>query len=250
MIISKTNEYIKHVKSLSEKKYRDEYEEYVVEGIKLVNEAIEEKLNIKKILICKELCTKEFDFENVEYVSEQVFKYISDTETPQGVMTIIEKKKFNGEYGKIVFALDNLSDPGNLGTIIRTLDSAGINSLILSKGSADLYNSKVVRSTMGAIFRIDAEYTENLQSKLLNLKEQGYRIIVTSLQADKYIYDLPFKEKCVVVIGNESKGVSEKIMELADIKTKIPMLGRTESLNAAVAASIIAYEAVRQNFVG
>ena len=103
---------------------------------------------------------------------------------------------------------------------------------------------------MGAIFRIDAEYTENLQSKLLNLKEQGYKIIVTSLQADKYIYDLPFKEKCVVVIGNESKGVSEKIMELADIKTKIPMLGRTESLNAAVAASIIAYEAVRQNFVG
>ena len=250
MIISKTNEYIKHVKSLSEKKYRDEYEEYVVEGIKLVNEAIEEKLNIKKILICKELCIKEFDFENIEYVSEQVFKYISDTETPQGVMAIIEKKKFNGEYGKIVFALDNLSDPGNLGTIIRTLDSAGINSLILSKGSADLYNPKVVRSTMGAIFRIDAEYTENLQSKLLNLKEQGYKIIVTSLQSDKYIYDLPFKEKCVVVIGNESKGVSEKIMELADIKTKIPMLGRTESLNAAVAASIIAYEAVRQNFVG
>mgnify|MGYP004696859613 FL=1 len=250
MIISKTNEYIKHVKSLSEKKYRDEYEEYVVEGIKLVNEAIEEKLNIKKILICKELCIKEFDFENIEYVSEQVFKYISDTETPQGVMAIIEKKKFNGEYGKIVFALDNLSDPGNLGTIIRTLDSAGINSLILSKGSADLYNPKVVRSTMGAIFRIDAEYTENLQSKLLNLKEQGYKIIVTSLQSDKYIYDLPFKEKCVVVIGNESKGVSEKIMELADIKTKIPMLGRTESLNAAVAASIMAYEAVRQNFVG
>ena len=194
MIISKTNEYIKHVKSLSEKKYRDEYEEYVVEGIKLVNEAIEEKLNIKKILICKELCIKEFDFENIEYVSEQVFKYISDTETPQGVMAIIEKKKFNGEYGKIVFALDNLSDPGNLGTIIRTLDSAGINSLILSKGSADLYNPKVVRSTMGAIFRIDAEYTENLQSKLLNLKEQGYKIIVTSLQSDKYIYDLPFKE--------------------------------------------------------
>lgn len=250
MIISKTNEYIKHVKSLSEKKYRDEYEEYVVEGIKLVNEAIEEKLNIKKILICKELCGKEFNFKNIEYVSEQVFKYISDTETPQGVMAIIEKKKFNGEYGKIVFALDNLNDPGNLGTIIRTLDSAGINSLILSKGSADLYNPKVVRSTMGAIFRIDAEYAENLQSKLLNLKEQGYKIIVTSLQADKYIYDLPFKEKCVVVIGNESKGVSEKIMELADIKTKIPMLGRTESLNAAVAASIMAYEAVRQNFVG
>ena len=119
-----------------------------------------------------------------------------------------------------------------------------------NKETADAYNPKVVRSTMGAIFRIDAEYAENLQSKLLNLKEQGYKIIVTSLQADKYIYDLPFKEKCVVVIGNESKGVSEKIMELADIKTKIPMLGRTESLNAAVAASIMAYEAVRQNFVG
>ena len=233
MIISKTNEYIKHVKSLSEKKYRDEYDEYVVEGIKLVKEAIEEKMKIEKILICKELCSQEFDFENIEEVSLQVFKYISDTESPQGVIAIIKKKNSTEKYGKIIFALDNLSDPGNLGTIIRTLDSAGINSLILSKGSADLYNSKVVRSTMGAIFRINAEYTENLQMKLLNLKEQGYKIIVTSLQTDKYIYDLPFKEKCVVVIGNESKGVSENIIEIADIKTKIPMLRKNRKFECS-----------------
>lgn len=250
MIISKTNEYIKHVKSLTEKKYRDEYNEYIVEGSKLVKEAIEEKMNIKKILICQDLYNEDIDCENIEYVSIQVFKYISETETPQGIMAIVEKKIASQEYGKTIFALDNLSDPGNLGTIIRTLDSAGIASIILSKGSADLYNPKVVRSTMGAIFRINAEYTENLQCKLLNFKAQGYKIIVTSLQANGYIYDLPFNEKCIVVIGNESKGVSKEIIDIADIKTKIPMLGKTESLNASVAASIIAYEVVRQNFCG
>lgn len=248
MIISKTNDYIKHIKSLSEKKHRDESNEYIIEGIKLVKEAIEEKVNIKKILICSELCDEKIDFENTEYVSEAVFKYISETESPQGILAVIEKKINYNEYGKTIFALYNLRDPGNLGTIIRTLDSAGICSLILSKGSADVYNPKVVRSTMGAIFRINAEYTENLQNKLLYFKEQGYKIIVTSLQADDYIYSLPLKEKCVVVIGNESKGVSDEIINIADIKTKIPMLGRTESLNAGVAASIIAYEAVRQNF--
>ena len=247
MIISKTNDYIKHIKSLSEKKYRDEYHEFIIEGIKLVNEAIIEKANIKKIIICEELLKEKVESENVEYVSETVFRHISETQNPQGILAVVEQKTSEKEYGKTIFALDNLRDPGNLGTIIRTLDSAGISSLILSKGSADLYNPKVIRSTMGAIFRINSEYTASLQEKLLNLKSDGYKVIVTSLVATNYMYDLNLKEKSVIVIGNESQGVSDEILKIADVKTKIPMIGRSESLNAGVAASILAYEVVRQN---
>ncbi len=247
MIISRTNDYVKHIKALSQKKYRDEHSEFIVEGIKLVKEAIDEKLNIKKIIICEELYKDKIDFENIEYVSESVFNYISETKTPQGILAVIEQNKNIKISGNVIFALDNLQDPGNLGTIIRTLDCSGINSLILSNDSVDLYNSKVVRSTMGAIFRVNTLYVESLTEKLLELKKEGYKIIVTSLQASNYIYDLDLKQKCVVVIGNESKGISKNVMEIADIKTKIPMLGKTESLNASVAASIIAYESVRQN---
>ena len=246
MITSRSNEYIKHIKSLSQKKYRDEYHEFIVEGIKLVKEALQEKLNIKKIIICEELYSEKIDFENIEYVDEKVFKYISETETPQGVLAVVEQKENGDEEGNIIFALDNVQDPGNLGTIIRTLDCAGIKSLILSGGCADLYNSKVVRSTMGAIFRLNITRHKEFTQKLLVLQEKGYKILVTSLQTDKSIYDLNFNEKYVIIIGNESKGVSDEVMQIADTKTKIPMIGRTESLNAGVAASIIAYEVVRQ----
>lgn len=223
MIISKTNDYIKHVKALSQKKYRDEYHEFVIEGIKLVKEAIAEKVDIKKIIICEELFKEKIEFKNIEYVDEKIFKYISETQTPQGILAVAEQKQ-NDDLGDIIFALEDVQDPGNLGTIIRTLDCAGINSLILSSGCADLYNSKVVRSTMGAIFRVNIERHAEFTNKLLELKEKGYKIIVTSLKTDISIYELNFKEKSIIVIGNESKGVSEEIMEIADIKTKIPML--------------------------
>ena len=247
MITSKSNEYIKHIKSLSQKKYRDEYNEFIVEGIKLVKEALQENLNIKKIIICEELFNEKIDFESTEYVSEQIFKYISETETPQGILAVVEQKKSKDEEENIIFALDNVQDPGNLGTIIRSLDCAGIKSLILSSGCADLYNPKVVRSTMGAIFRVNIEKSQDFIGKLIKLKEKGYNVITTSLQTNKSIYDINFKEKCVIVIGNESKGVSNDVIDIADSKTKIPMIGKTESLNAGVAASIIAYEVVRQN---
>ena len=119
---------------------------------------------------------------------------------------------------------------------------------MLSRGTAEPYNSKVVRSTMGAIFRLNLHRYINLKEELEKLKAKGYKIIITSLETEKYYYDLDFTEKIVIVIGNESKGVSKEVQDLADIKIKIPMIGKTESLNAAVAASIIAYEGVRQKF--
>lgn len=247
MITSKSNELIKHIKSLHQKKYREEYGEYFVEGIKLVKEAIDEHKTVIKIIICREFLKEHFEDEgyDVEYVDEKVFSYISDTQTPQGILAIIKIDNHQQELGNTIFALDNIQDPGNLGTIIRTLDCAGINTLLLSEGTVDLYNPKVIRSTMGAIYRVNVLENLDLKIKLEELKKQGYKVVITSLDAKISHYDLDFNEKYVVVIGNEAKGVSKEIQDMADIKVIIPMLGRTESLNASVAASIIAYEKVR-----
>ena len=201
----------------------------------------------KEDAIYKLLKQKEF-LNIVEYVSKGVFESISDTITPQGILAVIKEKESRKDYANIIFALDDLQDPGNLGTIIRTLDAAGYQDLILSKETADPYNPKVVRSTMGAIFRLKLHRNIDLLSELNDLILKGYKIVVTSLDTQHFYYDLNFNDKLVIVIGNESKGVKKEIQDLANVKVKIPMLGQTESLNAAVATSIIAYEGVRQKF--
>lgn len=249
MITSKSNDLVKYIKSLHSKKYREEYQKFFVEGIKLVNEAIAEKMPIYKIIICEELLQEKIDVKNydVEYVNQNVFEFISDTKTPQGILAVIDIKPNSLSKGNIIFALDNIQDPGNLGTIIRTLDCAGIQNLLLSEDTVDLYNPKVIRSTMGAIYRVNVEENVNLEEKLSKLKKEGYKIVITDLTASNYHYELDYSQKLIIVIGNEANGVCERIKNLADIKVKIPMLGRTESLNAGVAASIMAYEFVLNN---
>lgn len=249
MITSKSNELIKHINSLHLKKNRDESGEFVVEGIKMVKEAIDSDFEISEIIICEEIFKEEIDTKgnNIEYVSESVFKFISDTTSPQGILAVLKKKnEFLSISEDVIFALDGVQDPGNLGTIIRTLDCAGINTLLLSTECADSYNSKVIRSTMGAIFRVNIFDGLDLYTKLKELKSQEYNIIVTALDADYNLFDYGFEGKNIVVIGNESKGVSKEIQELANVKIKIPMVGKTESLNAGVAASLTAYEALRK----
>ena len=145
----------------------------------------------------------------------------------------------------IIVALDDIQDPGNLGTILRTVDSIGINQILVSKGTADSYNPKVVRSTMGAIFRVKIIECEDLEKTLEEIKKHKFEIVVTSLQTKNSIYDIDYKKK-VIVIGNEANGVEKGIQKMADKKVKIPMLGKTESLNASVATGVILYEYVRQ----
>lgn len=140
-------------------------------------------------------------------------------------------------------------DPGNLGTILRTIDSVGLNQIIISKETADAYNPKVVRSTMGAIFRVKVIVAENLEKTLKEIKKHKFKVVATSLQTEESIYDVKFS-KTAIVIGNEANGVSNEILEIADTKVKIPMLGKTESLNASVATSVILYEYVRQKING
>ena len=257
IITSKDNEFVKHVKKLKEKKYRDICQSYIIEGIKLINEAINENANIKQIVICED-CTKidvipkELMYEIAKYecvyVTKKIFDTLTDVVNPQGILAIIEKDINNNEIdykSDIIVALDDIQDPGNLGTILRTVDSIGLNQIIVSKGTADAFNSKVVRSTMGAIFRIKIIEVENLAQAIKEMRKHHFKLMVTSLQTKNSIYDIDFYKK-IIVIGNEANGVSKEIQDMADEKAKIPMLGRTESLNASVAAGVVMYEYVRQ----
>lgn len=258
VISSKENEIIKNIKKLKEKKYRDLNNEYIIEGIKIIQEAIQENAKIKQIIICDD-CEKnsnisqEMMYEIAKYeciyVTNKIFTSLTDVKNPQGIMAIVEKNNSKEEkidYNQdIIVALDDLQDPGNLGTILRTVDSIGINQILVSKGTADSYNPKVVRSTMGAIFRVKIIECEDLEKTLKEIKKHKFEILVTSLQTENSIYDIKYNKK-VIVIGNEANGVEEKIQNMADVKVKIPMLGKTESLNASVATGIILYEYVRQ----
>ena len=256
-ITSKDNELIKHIRKLKDKKYRDESNEYVVEGVKLVEEAVKENAKIKQIIVCEDT-TRTYEIpthimlEIARYecisVSNKIFNIITQVTNPQGIMAIIEKNAQDAQidYSQdIIFVLDDVQDPGNLGTILRTVDSIGLNQIIVSKGTADAFNSKVVRSTMGAIFRIKIIEVENLVQEIKEMRKHHFKLMVTSLQTKNSIYDIDFNKK-IIVIGNEANGVSKEIQDMADEKAKIPMLGRTESLNASVAAGVVMYEYVRQ----
>lgn len=250
MITSKDNETIKEIKKLKEKKFRKD--KFIVEGIKMVKEAINEKASIDKIVFCNLAMEKEIeDLRNYDYieVSEKIFKELTDVVTPQGVLAVINKSINNkkiDEKANYILALDNLQDPGNLGTIIRTADAANLKQIIVSKDTVDAYSPKVVRATMGAIFRVNIVEVNDLKETLLNLKNENFEIVTTSLQTNNSIYDIDYNKK-VVVIGNEANGVEKEIIKMSDYKVKIPMPGKAESLNASVAASIMIYEYVRQS---
>lgn len=260
-ITSKENEFIKHVKKLKDKKYRDIANEYVIEGIKLVGEAIQEKAPIKQIILCDDCernaaIPKDVMYEIAKYecvyVTEKIFRYLSEVEAPQGILAIIEKSNQDTEIDytqDIIVALDDIQDPGNLGTILRTVDSIGLTQILVSKGTADAYNPKVVRSTMGAIFRVKIIECEDLRQTLKEIKKHKFKIVVSSLQTENTIYDIQYNKK-VIIIGNEANGVKKEIQDIADEKVKIPMIGKTESLNASVATGIILYEYVRQKRCG
>ncbi len=265
IISSKDNEQIKAIRKLKDKKYRDETGLYIVEGIKMVKEAICENVKIKTIVVCEDCeegnSTKKSYQENKMdqsllyeiakyeclYVTKSLFNILSEVQTPQGILAVVEKgdSSENIDYTQdIILVLDGIQDPGNLGTILRTLDSSNLKQIIISEEVADPYNPKVVRSTMGAIFRINIIRAKNLVETLKVIKKHKYEIVATSLETTDSIYDITYKKKAIV-IGNEANGVSKLVQDLADKKVKIPMLGKTESLNASVAAGIIIYEYVR-----
>lgn len=211
VITSKDNEVIKSIRKLKDKKYREQENKYLVEGIKLIEEALDEDADIDTIVVCED-CEKNGTIEqklmfeiakhNCIYVSQKVFNAVTEVTNPQGILAVINKenKEENIDYSQdMIVVLDGIQDPGNLGTILRTVDSVGLNQIIISKQTADAYNPKVVRSTMGAIFRVNVIVSEDIVKTLKEAKKHKFKVLATSLETDNNIYDIDYNKKVLVI---------------------------------------------------
>lgn len=237
LITSLNNEHIKEIIKLKEKKYRDLSNTFLIEGRHLVLEAHREKKIVELILEQDELFPLDT---NTLYVSSNVMKRLSDLSTPSNVMAVVEKLD-EKPIGEKILILDNIQDPGNLGTIIRSAVAFNFDTIVLSPGTVDLYNPKVVRSTQGMVFHINIIVKEPV-SFINELKNEGYKIVGTKVTNGVDVRDSKTYSHFALIIGNEGKGMSEELSELCDEYLYIKMNDQCESLNAAVAASILMYE--------
>jgi TrmH family RNA methyltransferase len=257
-ISSRNNPLIKEIRGLNRRKNRWDNKLFVIEGIKIVKEAMLSEVNIKQIIYSEKLLSTPEGQElfqniqsrdNIVKLTDNLFNEISDTDNPQGILAIVEfiERGFNdisNIKNPALLFLDRVQDPGNMGTIIRTGDAFNIDGIIIGEGCVDIYNPKVARSTMGSIFRVPIYVCEDSLDFLLNIKVQGIKVLATSLDGE-LLYNENLQESFICIIGNESRGVDPKIISIADGTIKIPMPGKAESLNAGVAASIIMYESMR-----
>lgn len=255
-IDSLDNRIIKECIKLQSKKYRDKEGKYLIEGPNLVEEALRNKGKIKAILLMEgyEFTLPDSDID-IYYLGDRLFTKVSSTMTPQGVMAIVEKEETTieaiqtkdqstGSQGNILI-LDKLQDPGNVGTMIRTADAAGYLAVILVKGSADVYSTKVVRSCAGSLFRMPIMYVDDYDQLEEAMEQMGKTLVATGFNTDKYYHQVDLSKNIGLIIGNEGNGVDPVLMRKAHTIVKIPMEGNIESLNAAVAAGILMYERLR-----
>lgn len=254
MISSTSNPQVKNLQLLAKKaRARNEQDVFLVEGVKMYQEAPREK--IEKVYISKSLFGEKgqaflqgMDYEVME---DRVFEAASDTRTPQGILCLVKQYHYRLEdliqkENPHLLILENLQDPGNLGTIMRTAEGAGADGVILSRTSVDLYNPKTIRSTMGSIYRMPFLYVDEISKILPVLKEREIRTYAAHLRG-KHCYDEEdYHGGTAFLIGNEGNGLTKELSDQADTWIRIPMHGKLESLNAAVAASILMYEVCRQ----
>jgi len=266
MITSNSNDKVKEIEKLGKQsRLRKEQGVFLVEGIRMFREVLPEK--IVEIYYTKEAIDKyselsgELDAarpyaERIEEVTDGVMKKMSGTETPQGILAVVRADYYSvkdltecvgNEHESMPFLLilERIQDPGNLGTIIRMAEGAGVTGILLSSDSADHYSPKVVRSTMGSVLRMKIAVSENIAQDVRLLKEKGVTVFGTHLSG-KDFYDEDFRGASAFLIGNEGRGLSDELSGEADKLIRIPMMGSVESLNAAVSASVVSYEVLRQ----
>ena len=259
MITSTSNAKIKRIVQLrKKKKARDAEGVFLVEGIRMFRE-IPEKL-LQEIYIsesCEEKEGKEIRRRasacgiRPELVSDGVFSHLSDTQTPQGILCVVRQLSYSLEEVADapcphMLVLDRLQDPGNVGTILRTAEGAGVTGILLDGECADIYNPKTIRSTMGSIFRMPFYYIQDLEEGIRYLKKRGICTYAAHLEGKRAYDEEDYRRPCAFLIGNEGNGLRPEIADLADTYIRIPMAGEVESLNAAIASAVLMFEAGRQ----
>ena len=255
IITSSSNGQIKHLKELQNKaKTRRETGTFVAEGRKMAEEAC--VLGVAKHLYFSESFVSGNDISWAEgfpctMVSDSVLKDAADTMNPQGVLAIIKQPSWDMEEilsrdSLRLLLLEDVRDPGNLGTMMRTAEGAGVDAVLMSKGTVDLYNPKVVRSTMGSIYRVPYLYREDFLELIQELKDRGITVLAAHLKGQAYHDEITYPEKVAVLIGNEANGLTDAAADAANLYVKIPMGGQLESLNAAVAAALLMYQMRRR----
>lgn len=257
MISSTKNEQVKAVIELKKKaKARNEAGLFVVEGVRMAMELPKDRT--KRLYVSESFLKNPGNerilegFSGYETVTDPVFSAMSDTQTPQGVLALVRQYEYGlsdvlkaGEPAQLM-VLENIQDPGNLGTIIRAGEGAGITGVIMSRDTVDIYNPKVIRSTMGSVFRVPFFYTDTIMETAAELKKKGIRLFAAHLNGRNNYEEEDYTGNTGFMIGNEGNGLTEELSSLADTWVKIPMAGKVESLNAAIAASVLMFEAARQ----
>lgn len=260
MITSTSNPRVRQLVLWQEKaKKRREDNVFLAEGIKMLREAPKDW--IKEVYLTEEVLQRlrkedgevlaKIENTGYELLSDEVMKKVSDTQTPQGALVVLNRPSYTlddivGSGEGTFMVLENLQDPGNLGTIIRTGEGAGIRGVIMSQDTVDIYNPKTIRATMGSVYRVPFIYVETLSNSICYLKEKGVQTYAAHLKGTKQYYEFSYTGGTAFLIGNEGNGLKKETADLADEYLRIPMEGQVESLNAAIAATILMYEAYRQ----
>ena len=260
MITSTGNARVKQLVTWQKKrKARDEEGIYIVEGIRMYREA--PRAQVREVYVSEQFYSRYGEElglsawgRQMEILSDHVFSHVSDTKTPQGILAIVKRLDYTmkdlmqvkNQKAPHLIVLDNLQDPGNLGTIFRTAEAAGVTGILLSKDCVDVYNPKVIRSTMGAVFRMPFLYVENLPEKIKELQNEGIKAYAAHLHGKNAYDEEDYTTGCAFLIGNEGNGLRDEVADCADCLIHIPMEGEAESLNAAVAAAVLMFEAGRQ----
>lgn len=257
-IESPDNGRLKLVRKLQTRKGRNTEGKFVAEGINLVREIIDRRIPADFIIV-----SDDFDNEYVRSfatsgnipvceVPSAMFNKLTDADFGVGVLAVAEMPKHSIQLAeeipedKNILVLDRIQDPGNMGTMIRTAVAAGYGMVLAVKGTADIYSPKVLRSTVGMIFEMPVVYVKDAEEVASIVRNSGRKLVVTAPIGGKPYFDEDLKTRTALVIGNEGNGISDEMMALADLKITLPMRGTIESLNAAVSASILMYEAVRE----
>ena len=254
------NARVKNWASLKQKKFREQSGLYLAEGLRLVEEAVESGAPIEDILISGEIGSGKFDRiingaaasgARLYEVNDMIIEHVADTKTPQGVVAVVRKTEGDpyafiaNKERPLFLVLDGLQDPGNLGTMIRTADAVGATGVFVGANSVDLYNPKVVRATMGSLYHLPV-FQLDLIDLLPKLKESGAKVIGTAVEEAQPVFQEDLSGAVALVIGSEAHGVSDAVRALTDANVMLPMPGKAESLNAAIASSVNLYEAIRQ----